>query len=399
MWPRRQLPVYSPIGLGALGDGLAAALRGDESVRTEVLDALRSRFPGADIVLTDSGTSALALALRAAGGPAAIPAYCCFDIATACDAAAVAPILYDVDPHTLAPVPESLDRALDAGARSVVVVHLFGIPVPMAAIAAAAARTGAAVIEDAAQGSGGSISGRPLGNFGDLAVLSFGRGKGVTGGGGGALIVRAARLRDVSRELTAALPAARRASPSDVIATAAQWGLARPSLYGVPASLPFLGLGATVYRRPWAATGISAFSLGVLRRSLAAEPTEAERRHSHAERLREMLVRVARPAVAPAASDAAPMRAGYLRLPVLAESSTLRSSHARALGILPSYPTSLADLEGFRARVKNRHEGFDGARRLAGSLVTFPTHSRLGERDFAAIEALLGESSAPRRER
>ena len=42
--------------------------------------------------------------------------------------------------------------------------------------------------EDAAQEAGATLHGRRLGSFGDLSVLSFGRGKGVTGGGGGALL-------------------------------------------------------------------------------------------------------------------------------------------------------------------------------------------------------------------
>ena len=389
-WPRRQLPVYSPIGLRALGAGLTAAARNGAAARTDVLDVLHDRYPGADVILTDSGTSALALALRAVGGSAAIPAYCCFDIATACDAAGIEPILYDLDPDTLAPDPESLRRALNAGARSVVVAHLFGVPVPMAPVRVAAAAAGAAVIEDAAQGSGASIDDRPLGGFGDLGILSFGRGKGVTGGGGGALLVNADRYREAGRALGGGLRAPARFRPSKIIGTAAQWMLARPEIYGLPASLPFLGLGSTIYRRPWAPAGISAFSLGILRHTLRAEAMEAERRRSNAECLRDILSRAGAAALPRASDDASAVRAGYLRLPVLAEAdSRMRSTHAQALGILPSYPESLVDLEGFRERVINPADDFTGSRRLARSLVTFPTHSRLQAGDFAAIERLL----------
>src|SRR5512141_3028016 len=124
---RRQLPVYSPLQLGSITAGIGSAFAGEHAVR-DIGRRLDERYGPHDLTLTDSGTSALTLALAAVGGPAAIPAFCCFDIATACDGAGVAPILYDLDPATLAPRRESLARALAAGARSVVAVHLCGVP-------------------------------------------------------------------------------------------------------------------------------------------------------------------------------------------------------------------------------------------------------------------------------
>ena len=54
---------------------------------------------------------------------------------------------------------------------------------------------------------------------------------------------------------------------------------------------------------------------------------------------------------------------------------------------MPGYPRALCDLPGFGERVLNRGGAFPGARMLAERLVTLPVHSRLGERDLAALEA------------
>ena len=81
-------------------------------------------------------------------------------------------------------------------------------------------------------------------------------------------------------------------------------------------------------------------------------------------------------------------RPGYLRLPVRVPESLrgrFLSSEARALGIMPGYPLSLADLPGF-GRVINRGAELPGARELAQRLFTFPTHSRLGEGDLRRLE-------------
>ena len=356
---------------------------------------LDERYGPHDLTLTDSGTSALTLALAAVGGPAAIPAFCCFDIATACDGAGVAPILYDLDPATLAPRRESLARALAAGARSVVAVHLYGVPVSIPRIKAAAAPTGSVVIEDAAQGAGARYAGHRVGTMGSFAVLSFGRGKGVTGGGGGALLsndpAAAARLMALDIPLASA-----RLPVGDVIATAAQWLLARPAVYGVPAALPFLGLGGTVYHRPRAPAGMSAFSCGVLRASLHVEDREADFRRRNAARLTEAIVKWGGALRVVTAEDSA-ARCGYLRLPVIVESDALlpamRSAEAARLGILPSYPVSLADLPRFRERVVNRSEDFSGARWLAQRLVTFPVHSRVTPADLERMIAFIGSAS------
>ena len=388
---RRQLPVYSPLALGSITTGIGAAFAGEHAVR-DIGRRLDERYGPHDLTLTDSGTSALALALAAVGGPAAVPAFCCFDIATACDGAGIAPILYDLDPATLAPGRESLARALAAGAKSVVAVHLYGVPVSIPRITAAVAPTGAVVIEDAAQGAGARYAGHRVGTMGSFAVLSFGRGKGVTGGGGGALLsndpAAAARLM----ALNVSLPAARLPA-RDVIATAAQWLLGRPAVYGIPAALPFLGLGGTVYHRPWAAGGISAFSCGVLRASLHAEDREADIRRRNAARLTEAIVKRGGGLRVVTPEDAA-ARCGYLRLPVVVEGDALlpamRSPAAARLGILPGYPVSLADLPGFRERVLNRGEDFSGARWLAQRLVTFPVHSRITPADLDRMIAFIG---------
>ncbi len=116
----RQLPAWSPLTLGALLSGVRAAWFTDGRRVRQSLDAdLRSAYQPVGLYLTDSGTSALTLALRVAEAathaPVALPAYCCYDVATAADGAGVPFHLYDIDPATLSPDMESLRRAFEAG--------------------------------------------------------------------------------------------------------------------------------------------------------------------------------------------------------------------------------------------------------------------------------------------
>ena len=59
----------------------------------------------------------------------ALPAFGCFDVASAAIGADVPVSLYDIDPDTLSPDPDSLSRAFSQGARVAVIAPLYGVPV------------------------------------------------------------------------------------------------------------------------------------------------------------------------------------------------------------------------------------------------------------------------------
>jgi dTDP-4-amino-4,6-dideoxygalactose transaminase len=315
--------------------------------------------------------------------PVALPAYACYDVATAADTAGVPFLLYDLDPTTLGPDFDSLRRALRAGADRVVVVHLYGLPVDMREVSELAREFGTLVIEDAAQGAGGSFEGIALGGLGPLGVLSFGRGKGNTAGRGGALLVQpeAERWVEAQGPLNL-LPAA--VGLRDWLALLAQWALGRPSLYWLPASVPFLALGDTIYRAPHEPAAISGMAAAVLDRTLPLGPAEAEMRRENASRLKQALrgTRLRTP------EPSARAQPGYLRLPVIqATDRPPPGRDTRALGIMPGYPRALADLDGFGTRRQNRGDDFPGARQLAARLWTLPTHSALVQSDFIRLES------------
>jgi len=337
---------------------------------------LQAAYVPRKLYLTDSGTSALTVALQAlkslTGAPVALPAYCCYDIATATDGAGIPFLLYDLDPGTLSPDLASLRRAFELGAGGVVVAHLYGVPADLGAVQALAAEFGAVVIEDAAQGSGCEWRGRPAGTHGALGVLSFGRGKGVTGGKGGALLVNDERLVAATEAAWAGRAGARapRGSLKDYILLKAQWLLGRPALYWIPAGLPFLGLGETRYRAPRPVGGISMLAAGVLLRTLRLVPDEVVIRRANAARLQAMVSAVGKVEPPP------DWQAGWLRYPVVLQGTApepVKGHHVRN-GVARGYPQSLADLAGFSRRRLNRSAAFPGAATLAERLVTIPTH-------------------------
>lgn len=388
---RYQLPVYSPLPLRAVLAGATAALDGDD--RTAATRLLQAQYRPRDVVLTESGTAALILALRGAlarrpGALVALPAYCCYDVVTAAVGADARVVLYDIDPTTLGPDLASLEATLAQGARVVVVAHLYGVPVDLEPVRALATGAGAILIEDAAQGTGASVGGRSVGTSGSLAMLSFGRGKGVTAGAGGALLAHDDLGLEAIGEMRRTLGGAPRGW-SLVGANLAQWLFGRPSLFAVPAALPFLHLGETIYRVPKEPRWLSCGAAGALQVTWRYAASEAAQRRRQAERFVSSLP----PGGAFAAVRVPPgHQPGYLRLPLIASLRARQAAMApaaRRLGIMPGYPASLADLPACRTRCVNAHADFPGTRTLVTCLCTLPTHSRLSERDCQALEAWL----------
>jgi dTDP-4-amino-4,6-dideoxygalactose transaminase len=356
-----------------------------------VRDHLKSRYGARDVLLTDSGTSALRLAIEGAvdrsGGAVALPGYGCYDLASAAEGAGARVTLYDLDPATLGPAPDAVDALRSARPAAVVVAHLFGYPVDLRSVQAAAGR--ALLIEDAAQGAGGRLSGRVLGSLGSLSVLSFGRGKGMTGGGGGALLAHDERGSAVLAWARARLgPEAPRRGAGAVVTLAAQRLLGRPAIYAIPASLPFLHLGETRYLPPRPPRPAQTACLAMMERTIAASDREVVTRKVNAERL---LSALGGSGCGRGVTPVAGAEPGYLRLPIVAADDgreRLRAEGLR-LGVGPAYPETLAALPSLEPFLAGGKPSLPGASALARSLFTLPTHGLLSERDLQALEATL----------
>lgn len=380
----RELPPAAyPMPWGDLGRAAAVALGvKDGDPRAALVRRLEATHHAGAVVLTDSGTSALALALRLAvgDGVVAMPAWGCFDLVTAAAWAGVRVAFYDVVPHTLAPDDVSL-RIAASGARAIVAVHPFGLPANLSMVRDVAEREGAAVIEDAAMAGGGHRDGKPLGSAGDLSILSFGRGKGVGGGGGGALLLRGAwatRHAMVSAWMTPR--AAPMADWRSVAGAVAHRVLGVPALYGIPRRVPGLHLGETRYHEPSTPRAMPAAAAYLALLGLASADAAASRRRRSAHALAEQFASVGSPT--PVGPET-PGAWGALRLPVLDLAERPAPQH---LGVLPSYPQALSDLDAAQL-LRTDGRDMQGARVLARALRTAPTHAAVTDADRAAMVA------------
>jgi dTDP-4-amino-4,6-dideoxygalactose transaminase len=271
----------------------------------------------------------------------------------------------------------------------VVAHHLFGVPAAIEQIRALCAAHRIVLVEDAAQAMGAASSGRPLGTLGDVGIFSLGRGKNITCGSGGIIVTNSGTLSDAIARLYRRLtPASRTARLRDFVRLAVMTMFIRPWLYWIPAALPFLGLGRTVFPTEIPLKRLSGMQAGLLwnwRRRLrgsnqARAATAAYfRRHLSLERAR--------------ADEAHP----YLRLPVVAANAGEKDrlfalSQKRGLGLALAYPTPINEIPEIRSAFDGQR--FPTARTVSERLLTLPTHPWVSERDRRAIAELCREVRA-----
>lgn len=159
-----------------------------------------------ECVAVNSGTSALHLALLSlgigAGDEVIIPSFTFAATANSVALTGAKPVFVDIDINTYNIDPKLIEKAITPSTKAIQVVHLYGLPADMTKIVEIAKRHNLLVIEDAAQAHNASISGQPVGTFGDAAAFSFYPTKNMTSGEGGMIVFKdkeAARLARLYR--------------------------------------------------------------------------------------------------------------------------------------------------------------------------------------------------------
>ena len=203
-----------------LGDRLSQAIgrvlaHGAYILGPEVaaLETQLAAFCGAGHCVTcANGTDALQLVMMAEGvGPGDavfVPAFTFVATAEVVPPTGATPLFVDVREADFNLDPASLEagvaeaKRLGLTPRMVIAVDLFGHPADYDAIRALCAREGMTLVDDAAQGFGGTYKGRRVGSLGDYTTTSFFPAKPLgCYGDGGAVFTEDAAKADLLRSL------------------------------------------------------------------------------------------------------------------------------------------------------------------------------------------------------
>jgi dTDP-4-amino-4,6-dideoxygalactose transaminase len=200
------IPIARPL-IGAEEQALVAETLASGSLaqgpRVRELEERFAAFVGVPhAVATSSGTTALYLALLAAGaGPGNEVITVPFTFIASANSIVYTgsrAVFVDVEPRSFAMDPNRVEAAITSRTRAIMPVSLYGQPADLPAIEAVARQHGLALIEDAAQSHGAALDGRRSGSWGQ-GVFSFYPTKNMTTGEGGMITTEDPDLAEWAR--------------------------------------------------------------------------------------------------------------------------------------------------------------------------------------------------------
>ncbi len=168
------------------------------------------------------------------------------------------------------------------------------------------------------------------------------------------------------------------------------WLFMRPALFWVPRSMPFLGLGKTVYETEFTVKGMSPFQAGLASGWMAKIRRFRGARKEMVLRWQEISGRSNKGTMFFNKRNIPDL----IRFPVCIKDPALRAkildrSDQQGLGIMPGYPGPVNQIAQIRELFLDRE--YPVAEKTARELITFPVHPLVTVKDIQRIDQLLNK--------
>ncbi len=342
-------------------------------------------------IFTDSGTSALALALitlrqkfsHIAPPEVIIPGYGCPDLVAAALFAKLKPVIIDTDKDSPFYHPETLASSLTSNTIAVLAVNFLGITENIPALQSKLLEQDhpAVIIEDNAQWLPEDNTLIPSSPF---SILSFGRGKPASLLGGGALLCKS----NTDFELAKTIPHSQQSNSElqDIVKIHFYNQLIKPFYYQFLARNPLLNLGETVYHPLQEIETLAQHKQERLASNLQAH-------HKRPRTTEESFGSILTNTEYQSLIELFPGRSGrLLRFPVLCRSKEARdhllhTSNRLGLGCSAMYQTGMDQIKTIPQEVTI--PTLPNSNHFADRLITLPLHQQVSARHIERIQKVL----------
>lgn len=157
-------------------------------------------------IATTSGTTALSIALKAAGvGPGdevILPGYTFIASATSILDSLAKPVFADIDLETFNISPKSVAELINERTKAIMPVHFAGRLANMDALENIAIKNNLIIIEDACQAWGSYNKNRYAGCLGTAVAFSFQSSKNITAGEGGIILTNDEKIAETAKSIS-----------------------------------------------------------------------------------------------------------------------------------------------------------------------------------------------------
>lgn len=176
----------------AFQSGNWGAYHGEYLPRLE--EALKQHLQQPHVFTVSSGTMATEIGLKAlgvsTGDEVIMGSYDYEPTFLTVLAIGAKPVLIDASPDSPTVSIPAVANAISPRTKAIIASHLHGGMVDIASLKQVAGNV--PILEDSAQATGGIVTGKPAGSFGDAAIVSFGGSKLLSAGRGGAVFFNSA---------------------------------------------------------------------------------------------------------------------------------------------------------------------------------------------------------------
>jgi len=388
-----QPPAASPIYLKDIYHG-AMGLNREAALLDRFKGELASYFSVDYVNLFSSGRAALVTTFRALHSmtperhKVIIPAFTCWSVAAAVVRAGLTLVPCEVGSHSFDHDYALLPGLLGPDVLCVVAQHLYGVPADLVRLRQLLRGTGIALIEDAAQAMGGVTAGKLLGTMGDIGLFSLGRGKVISTVKGGILITNNPEIGAAIQKASCGLETYSSEKKFEFLLHAAfVFAFLHPHLFWIPAGLPWLRLGETIFDPTFPIYAMCGVQAGLANNWADKLKAFRQTRSAHAHVLLEELARLNVPCPLPwEAAGNGP------RLPVFIEDDFIRQalmvqSARHGLGLALTYPDAVDGIPYFHDA--DWRGSFPQAHQLSRKTLTLPIHPLISASDLQKILILL----------
>jgi dTDP-4-amino-4,6-dideoxygalactose transaminase len=373
-------PTAAPIRfrdlLRAIGSSLNSSNR-EERFR----DQIKEYFGVEHVFLVSSGKTAIYLTLQALQKiskrrEVIIPAYSSFCLASAVARSGLSVRLCDIDPETLDFDLNRLKTIINENTLAVIPVHNYGLVC----------------------NAGATYKGQKVGTVGDVGILSLGRGKNICALEGGVILTNEQQIAELISEEFQNEPHSSLYTDSAGLVNGLALSLfLNPNSYVIPASLPFLRLGANIFDPTFKIARLPSLNAEIGRISFPNLEEYNKIRIRNAQSFQNSIND------SHGLSLPKPNSSGqsvYLRFPIIFQGNevrdqALKSLNGKRLGVSPSYPKPLHEIDAFRKYLVDEND-FPEARLVSERTLTLPTHPYVKEHDIdlivSTINTLLRDS-------
>lgn len=398
--PRYIAPAGTEIKVSELIGWLIDSLSGKDR-RDELCEAIKSRYSVKHCFLMSSGRAAMAMLFtilkqnnrQNQRNEIVLPSYTCYSVPAAVEIAGLKVRICDINPDTLSYDMDQFKSIDFSKVLCVVSANLYGKPDDLKTIKSITDETGCYFIDDAAQSMDAIINRRYAGTWGDIGLYSLDKGKNITSLQGGIIVTDDSEIAElIKNELNQLPPPSVKQQLQDGVKLLVYALLLRPWLYWIPAYMPGLGLGKTVYTTDYLFSQYSRSMAAMSWRLFNRIDEITAQRVDRAETLMNKLKGMAEiKFINEVNKSSTPV---HLRLAILINNTKNRDMLVKNLvksgiGASGSYPKSIADLDAITDFSIIQNNKASGGKYIADHILTLPTLSYLNDSDVRKIETVI----------